>query len=194
VEHKLELEVLDFQQAGIKLFAELAEFYHWLGERQIRNRMEIKLQEAVDNNLSTRLQLIDRYGYLIRPRQVTMSGEDKPKKTQLQWQEGTDEPEDEPNISNGVDTMPKKPPTRQPWEQPILPGNSYDSAPKDSAIIDRLYNEGLKRLLAYEKAAVELYQKMVEKYHDNYDGDYLYSDLLDEAKAEVEQLEEDLRG
>ena len=196
MEHKLELEVLEFQQAGIKLFAELAEFYHWLGERQIRNRMEMKLQEAVDNNLSTRMQLIDRYGYLIRPKQVTMSGatDQNGRVTQLQWQEGTDEPEDEPNISNGVDTMPKKPPTRQPWEQPILPGNSYDPAPKDSAESDRLYNEGLKRLLEYERKAVELYQKMVEKYHDNYDGDYLYSDLLTDAKAEVSQLEEDLRG
>ena len=32
----------------------------------------------------------------------------------LQWQEGTAEPEDEPNISNGVDLIPKKTPTKQP--------------------------------------------------------------------------------
>lgn len=41
-------------------------------------------------------------------------------KTVLQWQEGTDEPEDQPNISNGTDTEPKDPPTRQP-------GMSHDS-------------------------------------------------------------------
>ena len=35
---------------------------------------------------------------------------------QLQWQEGTDEPEDEPNISNGEDVEPKRTPTRQPYE------------------------------------------------------------------------------
>ena len=32
----------------------------------------------------------------------------------LQWQEGTAEPEDEPNISNGVDLVPKRTPTKQP--------------------------------------------------------------------------------
>ena len=38
-------------------------------------------------------------------------------KTVLQWQEGTDEPEDEPNVSNGTDVLPKEPPTKQPWEK-----------------------------------------------------------------------------
>lgn len=38
-------------------------------------------------------------------------------KTVLQWQEGTNEPEDEPNVSNGEDVLPKEPPTRQPWEK-----------------------------------------------------------------------------
>ena len=37
-------------------------------------------------------------------------------KTVLQWQEGTDEPQDEPNISNGTDVVPKRTPTRQPGE------------------------------------------------------------------------------
>lgn len=32
----------------------------------------------------------------------------------LQWQEGTDEPEDEPNISNGVDVIPREVQTKQP--------------------------------------------------------------------------------
>ena len=32
----------------------------------------------------------------------------------LQWQEGTDEPEDEPNISNGVDVIPREFQTQQP--------------------------------------------------------------------------------
>lgn len=38
-------------------------------------------------------------------------------KNVLQWQEGTNEPEDEPNISNGEDVLPKEPPTKQPWEK-----------------------------------------------------------------------------
>lgn len=38
-------------------------------------------------------------------------------KTVLQWQEGTNEPEDEPNVSNGTDVLPKEPPTKQPWEK-----------------------------------------------------------------------------
>lgn len=188
MEHDLELQMLDLQAAGIKLYADLAEFYHWLSEPRMERTLWNKLQEAVDNNLSTRFQLIDRYGGIIqKPPEKNMSGaKDKKtgKVTQLQWQEGTDEPEDEPNISNGIDTMPKKPPTRQPWEQPILPGQSFMSAPKKEDI-DRLYNEGLRRWLAYEKAAVDLYQQIPP-------ADGWYEDLLLSAEKEVECLEESL--
>jgi rubrerythrin len=104
--------------------------------------------------------------------------------TQLQWQEGTDEPEDEPNISNGVDTMPKKPPTRQPWEQPILPGRSFQAAPKKEEI-DHLYNEGLRRWLAYEQASIDLYSKLEDK-------DGWYAELIDEAKKEVATIKDGL--
>jgi hypothetical protein len=102
--------------------------------------------------------------------------------TQLQWQEGTDEPEDEPNISNGIDTMPKQPPTRQPWEQPIA-GVSGEAPKKED--LDRLYNEGLRRWLAYEKAAADLYQQIPP-------ADGWYEDLLLSAEEEIERLEDSL--
>lgn len=187
MEHDLELQVLDLQAAGVKLYADLAEFYHWLGETRMERTLWNKVQEAVDNNLSTRFLLIDHYGGIIKrrePPEPDMSGaKDKNGRvTQLQWQEGTNEPEDEPNISNGVDTMLKKPPTRQPWEQPIV-GVSGDAPKKED--IDRLYNEGLRRWLAYEKAAVDLYQQIPP-------ANGWYEDLLLSAEQEVEQLEDAL--
>ena len=187
MEHDLELQVLDLQAAGIKLYADLAELYHWLGESRMERTLWNKVQEAVDNNLSTRFLLIDRYGGIIKrsePPEPDMSGaKDKQGRvTQLQWQEGTDEPEDEPNISNGVDTMPKKPPTRQPWEQPIA-GVSGEAPRKED--IDRLFNEGLRRWLEYEKAAVELYGQIPPT-------DGWYEDLLLTAEKEVDCLEESL--
>lgn len=187
MEHDLELQVLDLQTAGIKLYADLAEFYHWLGKPRMERILWNKVQEAVDNNLSTRFLLIDRYGGIIKrsePPEPDMSGakDSQGRVTQLQWQEGTDEPEDEPNISNGVDTMPKKPPTRQPWEQPLT-GVSGEAPKKED--IDRLYNEGLRRWLAYEKAGVELYGQIPPT-------DGWYEDLLLTAEKEVECLEESL--
>ena len=187
MEHDLELQMLDLQAAGIKLYADLAEFYHWLSEPRMERTLWNKLQEAVDNNLSTRFLLIDRYGGIIKrsePPEPDMSGakDKKGRVPQLQWQEGTDEPKDEPNISNGVDTMPKKPPTRQPWEQPIT-GVSGEAPKKED--IDRLYNEGLRRWLEYEKATVELYGQIPP-------ADGWYEDLLLTAEKEVECLEESL--
>lgn len=187
MEHDLELEMLVLQAAGLKLYADLAEFYYWLGQGRMSRILCQKLEEAIDNHLTTRFQLIDRYGGIIKPREPpSMSGaKDKQGRvTQLQWQEGTDEPEDEPNISNGVDTMPKKPPTRQPWEQPILPGRSFQSAPKKEDI-DHLYNEGLRRWLAYEQASIDLYSQLEDK-------DGWYAELIDEAKKEVATIKDGL--
>ena len=187
MEHDLELQMLDMQAAGIKLYADLAEYFYWLGAGRMSRFLFQKLEEAIDNNLTTRFQLIDRYGGIIqKPPENTMSGaKDKNGKvTQLQWQEGTDEPEDEPNISNGVDTMPKKPPTRQPWEQPILPGQSFMSAPKKEDI-DHLYNEGLRRWLAYEQACVDMYGQLN-------DTDGWYSELRREAEKEVATIKDGL--
>lgn len=187
MEHDLELEMLDLQAAGIKLYADLAEYYYWLGADRMSRILFQKLEEAIDNNLTTRFQLIDQYGGIIqKPPEKNMSGaKDKNGRvTQLQWQEGTDEPEDEPNISNGVDTMSKKPPTRQPWEQPILPGRSFQSAPKKEDI-DHLYNEGLRRWLAYEQASIDLYSQLEDK-------DGWYAELIDEAKKEVATIKDGL--
>ena len=114
-----------------------------------------------------------------------MSGSGEPKVTQLQWQEGTNEPEDEPNVSNGEDTLPKKPPTRQPWEQPIV-GISGKSKP-DANDIDRIYNDGLKRWLAYEETAVKIYKELA---NDN----YWYNELLHEAMREVACIKESLEA
>ena len=80
--------------------------------------------------------------------------------------------------------MPKKPPTRQPWEQPILPGQSFMSAPKKEDI-DHLYNEGLRRWLAYEQACVDMYGQLN-------DTDGWYSELRREAEKEVATIKDGL--
>lgn len=179
--HELAKEMLDLQESGIRLYANLSEFYHWLGEHRMSRILHMKLQEAVDNYLSTRFMLLDKNGYA-KPREPPLYGDSKPKVTRLQWQEGTNEPEDEPNISNGEDILPKKPPTRQPWEMPIV-GMSGKSAPKED--IDRLYNDGLNRWLAYEETAVKLYQELIAE-------DDWYEELMHESAKEVTCIKESL--
>ena len=172
-------EVLKLQDSGIELYRSLTELYYWLGEERMARILRLKLQEAVVDNITTRYMLIDERGLLKSREPPSMSGSGESKVTQLQWQEGTNEPEDEPNVSNGEDTLPKKPPTRQPWEQPIV-GISGKSKP-DANDIDRIYNDGLKRWLAYEETAIKVYQGLSA---DN----KWYKELLHEAMREVESI------
>lgn len=177
-------EVLEFQESGIKLYRALTELYYWLKEERMARILRLKLQEAVVDNITTRYMLIDERG-LLKSREPPSASGDAEKKTQLQWQEGTNEPEDEPNTSNGEDVLPKTPPTRQPWEQPIV-GISGDSNPSEKDI-DRLYNDGLKRWLAYEKNAVKVYQGL------SADNEW-YKELLHEAMREVECISDSLEA
>jgi hypothetical protein len=185
VEKDLE-KVLALQEAGVKLYTDLAEFFWWLGEERIANILREKAQETLGDSIVMRFDFIAGHGYAAG-KKPAMSGASKPGKvTQLQWQEGTVEPEDEPNVSNGVDVIPKDP-TRQPWEQPALVGLSGSNAPGDAEELDKLYYAGLGCWLAYEQAAADLYRELYDTV-----GQRHYKALMLQAEEEVRRLKDGL--
>ena len=180
-------KVLALQEAGVKLYVDLAEFFCWLGEDRIGNILREKAQETLGDVVTLRCEFVKDYGYAAGKKKPALSGASKPGKvTQLQWQEGTNEPEDEPNVSNGVDIIPKDP-TRQPWEQPALIGMSGSNAPEDAEELDKLYYAGLGCWLAYEQAAADLYRELYDTV-----GTRHYKALMLQAEEEVRRLKDGL--
>lgn len=65
MEHLLEAQVLDLQEHGIRLYGNLAEFYHWLGSPRMSRVLKEKMQTAVDDNLTTRNDFVDKFGVMV---------------------------------------------------------------------------------------------------------------------------------
>ena len=189
MEHELEASVLKLQKDGLRLYGALAEFYFWLGYRKMGDILQDKFMTLARRNMETRRRFVEETGEMIAPagKQEERSGAsspavEPPKTYRLQWQEGTMEPEDEPNISNGVDVLPKNPPTRQPWEE--LPSGSSGNPPEGAKERDAMYDASLDRWLSYETEAVGIYGKMME-HHKQED---LWQTMRDEAMEETGRL------
>lgn len=143
MKHDVESQILDMQVAGIQLYADLASWYYWLGAGRMSRVLCQKLEEAMDNHLTTRFQFIDQYGGIIRPREP-------PSEITNKWKAG---------------------------QQPA------QAAPKED--YDRLYNNGLRRWLAYEEAMLALY-KTAE------DADGWFEGLANESQEEIDYLKDSL--
>ena len=99
----------------------------------------------------------------------------------LAFKEGTDEPEDEPNVSNGKDILPKNPPTEQPWEKGF--SGSSGSVPTEKDKVHAMYDASLDRWLAYEEEAARLYADMADNRQEGF-----WEEMRNEAQDEIERL------
>jgi len=179
MDYTLEASILKLQRDGLRLYGALAEFYFWLGYKSMWDILRHKFLTLAERNVETRRRMVDRTGEMIAPR----SFDSKPQTYRLQWQEGTDEPEDEPNLSNGVDVIQRYAPTVQPGED--VASGSSGKPPSTVKDIHEMYDISLDRWLRYEEDALRLYGEMTDK-----TGDYFWQEQRDEAADEVARLKE----
>jgi hypothetical protein len=182
VDYTLESSILKLQKDGLRLYGALAEFYFWLGYKSMWDILRHKFLTLAERNMETRRRIVEDTGEMIAPRK-SFDSDDKPRTYRLQWQEGTDEPEDEPNLSNGVDVIHRYTPTLQPWE--TAPSGASGKPPSTVKDIHEMYDISLDRWLKYEEDALRLYSEMTDK-----TGDYFWQEQRDEAADEVARLKE----
>lgn len=186
MDYELESSILKLQKDGLRLYGALAEFYFWLGYRKMSDILQNKFMRLAEANVETRRRIVEDTGEMIGNGKMDKVSYKYPlagttKTYRLQWQEGTDEPEDQPNVSNGVDILPKTPPTEQPWEKGFA--GSSGPAPTDKEDKHTMYDASLDRWLAYENDAAMLYSKMADKKQDGF-----YEELRNEAQEEIGRL------
>ena len=193
MDHELETSILKLQKDGLRLYGALSEFYFWLGYRSMSDILRDKFMRLADCNMETRRAFVEDTGEMIAPAKgedgrpvFSYASHEPPRTYRLQWQEGTNEPEDKPNVSNGEDTVSREIPTRQPWEDGF--SGSSGLAP-DGKGKRAMYDASLDRWLKYEEDAARLYEKMASKSHPETYG--MWVDMMREAREETERLRND---
>ena len=182
MDHELEASILKLQKDGLRLYGALAEFYFWLGYRNMGDILREKFLSLAERNMDTRQRFVEDTGEMIAPKRgQSFSKKEEPRTYRLQWQEGTDEPEDEPNVSNGTDILPKNPPTEQPWEKGF--SGSSGPVPTEKDKVRTMYDASLDRWLVYEEDAARLYGEMADKRQEGF-----WEELRNESQDEIARL------
>lgn len=164
--YSLESSILRLQMDGIFLYSELAEVLAWLGYTGLSDYARTRFLALAKRNLATRRQIIKDCGEIVFPRGMLKWWRPlrrrKPEAKErsgyvLEWQDGTEEPEDEPNDSNGEDVIYRPLVTVQPWMRRRESGSMTMNESMKKSVMEC----AMDRCASYEINAWKLYSNMV---------------------------------